>query len=128
MKRLMKSPINEQTYAQASALEDVLTAQNNHNEYKIFTAMRYWHPMTHDVVRDVQDYNPDKVILLPLYPQLSTTTTKSSFEEWDNQVKKINFNVKTTKICCYPEESGFVSAYADLITSHLSKIDEKDTK
>lgn len=117
-----KSPINQQTYAQSDAVEKVLKEKNTNNQYKIFTAMRYWHPMTHDMITDVQDYDPDYVILLPLYPQLSTTTTKSSFEEWDKQAKKINFNVKTTKICCYPEENGFVSAYADLIQSHLAAI------
>lgn len=123
-----KSPINEQTYAQAEAVEKKLAEKNSDNQYKTFIAMRYWHPLTHDMISDVKDYNPDQVILLPLYPQLSTTTTKSSFEEWDKQAKKNDFHVKTTKICCYPEENGFVSAYADLIKSHLSNISVDNKK
>ena len=121
-----KSPINQQTYAQASALKKRLNQKNTVNNYKIFTAMRYWHPLTDEIIKDVRDFEPEHVILLPLYPQLSTTTTKSSFEEWDSQAKKFDFHVKTTKICCYPEEEGFTSAYADLIVSHLKNVNKND--
>jgi ferrochelatase len=115
-----KSPINPQTYAQAQALEAYLQNNNQQNyEYKTFMCMRYWHPMSDEVIQNVKDYAPDKIILLPLYPQMSTSTTQSSFEEWDLWAKRHDLNIPTTKICCYPENDGFCQAYADLICDHL---------
>ena len=46
--------------------------------------MRYWHPMTEAVVRSVERFAPDRIVLLPLYPQFSTTTTASSFKAWND--------------------------------------------
>ena len=65
-----RSPILPNTEAQARALEQTLGG-----EAKVFIAMRYWHPMTAETVKAVKAYGPEQVILLPLYPQFSTTTT-----------------------------------------------------
>lgn len=100
-----KSPLLENTEAQAAALEAKLG-----NGHKVFVCMRYWHPMADDVLQQVQQYNPDEVVLLPLYPQYSTTTTRSSFEDWFRAAKKYDFKTKTQMICCYPFNDGFISA------------------
>jgi len=118
-----KSPIVEQTQAQAAALEEKLNGQKN-DEYKVFVSMRYWHPRADIVVRNVANYAPDQIVLLPLYPQFSTTTTASSFEEWDNEWGKIKHNIPTTKICCYPTQKSFVAAHARLITESYWKAAE----
>src|SRR5262249_50449529 len=65
-----RSPILPNTEAQARALEQALAAE----DAKVFVAMRYWHPMTTETVAAVKAYAPDRIILLPLYPQFSTTT------------------------------------------------------
>ena len=49
--------------------------------------MRYWHPMTAETVAAVKAYEPDQVILLPLYPQFSTTTTASSYQLWGEEAR-----------------------------------------
>src|SRR5919108_1490405 len=74
-----RSPILPNTELQAAELRTALGPQI---EAKIFIAMRYWHPMTAETVAAVKAYGPDQVILLPLYPQFSTTTTASSYRLW----------------------------------------------
>src|SRR5437660_7266407 len=71
------SPLLANTEAQARALEAELGPG-----YRCFVAMRYWHPLTGAAVGAVKAWQPDETILLPLYPQYSTTTTASSLEAW----------------------------------------------
>ena len=95
-----KSPILEITNNQAGALEKQI--QKSHPNSKTFVCMRYWHPMTKQVVADVKKYNPDNIFLLPLYPQYSTTTTKSSLNAWFEESKKQKLIAKTNYTCCDP--------------------------
>lgn len=101
-----KSPLLKNSQAQAQALEKKL--KNSMHEFKSWVCMNYWHPMADEVARDVKNWGAQKIILLPLYPQFSTTTTKSSFEGWDRQAKQHLPNIPTHKICCYPWQDGFV--------------------
>ena len=107
-----KSPILEFTREQAKALETTLAKKG---DYKVFVSMRYWHPMSDVVIKNVKNYAPDHIILLPLYPQFSTTTTGSSFSNWDKMAAKAGLKLPTSKICCYPMERSFVAAHAKLI-------------
>lgn len=108
-----KSPLLENTEAQGRALERKLLERGA--KARVFVVMRYWHPFAHETARDVLEYAPDEIVLLPLYPQFSTTTTFSSFENWDQAAQKAGMKIPTRKICCYPEDAGFISASADLI-------------
>ncbi|MBW8729114.1 MAG: ferrochelatase, partial [Inquilinus limosus] len=78
------SPLLPNTEAQARALEAELA---DLGEVKTFIAMRYWHPMSQETAMLVKDFAPDEVILLPLYPQFSTTTTASSLRVWRDACK-----------------------------------------
>jgi len=109
------SPIVPQTEAQAMALEAELQA---HGSFKVFYAMRYWHPMAPEVVAEVRNFNPDRVILLPLYPQFSDATSASSIEDWRNNAGDLN--EKEVSVCCYPTEPGFIRAYVELIKPVLA--------
>jgi len=110
-----KSPLLENSKAQARALEKTLNSKNDGNEYKVFISMRYWHPFALETAKDVRAWQADNIVLLPLYPQYSTTTTKSSFEAWDKAIKEINYNPKTYKIDCYYDNDGFIEASANNI-------------
>ncbi|MDX2074253.1 MAG: ferrochelatase [Alphaproteobacteria bacterium] len=116
-----KSPILELTQQQARALEERL---KSHGEYKVFVSMRYWHPMSGAAAKNVQQYAPDHIVLLPLYPQFSTTTTGSSFEDWDRQCDKIGLKAPTSKICCYPAQKSFAAAHAKIIREYYWKAAE----
>jgi protoporphyrin/coproporphyrin ferrochelatase len=103
-----KSPILDHTLAQAEALEEKL---KSYGEHKVFTCMRYWHPMSDAVAKNVKAYGPDQIILLPLYPQYSTTTTASSFADWDRAAENAKLKAQTARICCYPQDFSFVAAH-----------------
>ncbi|MBL8831940.1 MAG: ferrochelatase [Rhodospirillales bacterium] len=110
------SPILPNTKAQAAALENAL---RDLGEVRCFPAMRYWHPLTDEVARDVAAFGPDRIVLLPLYPQYSTTTTASSKKAWDRAAKVRGLSAPTASACCYPRQPGFVAAIADLMGAHL---------
>ena len=109
-----KSPLLDNTELQRTALARSLS-QDYDGDIKCFISMRYWHPMSDQVARQVREYAPDKIICLPLYPQFSTTTTRSSFQDWDRACRKIGLDIPTLKLCCYPFHDSFVEASADLI-------------
>ena len=69
------SPILELTEEQASALELKLNKDDNTSEYKCFIVMRCWHPRAEQVVKDVINFNPGEIILMPLYPVSYTHLT-----------------------------------------------------
>ena len=120
-----KSPILELTQQQAKSLEDSLSTKGN---YKCFVVMRCWHPRASDVIKKVKEFNPEEIILLPLYPQFSAATSGSSINEWNDLCKKENYKVKTKTICCYPTENNFVESHANLIKKTLKNIENKNFK
>lgn len=121
-----KSPLLEYTEDQAKALEDRLNVADPSKDHKVFIAMRYWHPMTAATVGAVQDWGPDQVALLPLYPQFSTSTTRSSAEEWAKTTTAFGLNVPTRTSCCYPTQSDFIAAHADVTLKALAEL-QKET-
>ena len=116
-----KSPLLKNTQDQADLLQENLNNQSDSNHYQVFVSMRYWHPMTEKVIDDVKVYDPDHVVLLPLYPQFSTATTRSSFQEWKKFSKKAGLVKPTASICCYPWDKGFIEASADNVSEVYEK-------
>ena len=114
------SPILKLTEDQSRALELKLNNDDDLSEYKCFVVMRCWNPRAEDVIEHVKNYDPDEVILLPLYPQYSAATSGSSIKEWKYICKKNNFKTKTSTICCYPTDVNFISAHKNEI---IKKID-----
>ena len=74
------SPIRQFTERQAAALETQLSRDGV--DARCVVAMRYWHPFTHEAIAQLHYAQVDQVVLLPLYPQYSRTTTGSSLNEW----------------------------------------------
>lgn len=120
------SPLLDNTKAQAKALDNALHAPEG-EEYRIFVAMRYWHPMADAVAREVRDYGPDRIVLLPLYPQYSTTTVGSFLRVWQRAVHAAKLALPTVSICCYPTEPGFIAAITASIKSAV-EADETGTR
>ena len=110
-----KSPLLEQTEAQARALEAALGP-----DYRCFISMRYWHPMTAEVVEQVKQWQPDEIILLPLYPHYSCTTTGSSVECWNREVTRQKLDhIPTRMVHSYPDEPGLIAATVHQISLKL---------
>lgn len=106
-----RSPLLELTQAQAAALEAALPDM----DAKCFIAMRYWHPFSLETARAVKAWGPDRVVLLPLYPQYSTTTTGSSLTAWRTAAAQVGLMAETTALCCYSTDPGYLAATASLV-------------
>ena len=117
------SPLLPNTRAQADALEKALGG-----EARVFVAMRYWHPFADETVAEVKAYAPDHVVLLPLYPQFSTTTTGSSVADWHRAARKAGLDVSTTTVCCYFGNEAFVETIAARIRSALDAAGEESPR
>ena len=114
------SPLFANTEAQAQALEAELGA-----EYRCFIAMRYWHPLTAAAVGAVKAWQPEEIVLLPLYPQFSTTTTGSSLDAWRREAMRQGLVGKTRAIRSYPVAEGFVAALAGLVAGTLDAAEDE---
>ena len=108
-----RSPILEETEAQGRALEGEL--QKRGYEARAFVAMRCWKPFSADAARAVVEWQPERVVRLPLYPQFSVTTTQSSEDDWREASAKAGITVPQSRVCCYPRSEGFIAAEAALI-------------
>jgi ferrochelatase len=104
------SPLLAETRAQASALQAQLTASGV--EAEVFVCMRYWKPFSAETAAAVEAFAPDEIVLLPLYPQYSTTTTASSLQDWARAYKGPG---RSRTICCYPTAEGLARANAEAI-------------
>ena len=104
------SPLLAETEAQANALKAELAQRGLTAE--VFIGMRYWAPMVETTALEVARYAPSDIVLAPLYPQFSTTTTASSLAAW-RKVYQGPGDVRT--ICCWPQNDGLVAAHAEAI-------------
>jgi len=105
-----------ETQKQAIALELALLKSWPEIETKVFIGMRYWHPFIADTVAEINKFGADEVIILPLYPQFSSTTTLTAVEEIKKHLKDQTF--KWT--CCYARHRDFVSGQRALIQEALA--------
>jgi ferrochelatase len=120
------SPILKLTEKQSRALEIKLNNDDQTSEYKCFVVMRCWHPRADEVVNHVRSYNPDEIILMPLYPQYSAATSGSSIKEWNDICRKNDLNIRTSTICCYPTDDNFVLAHKDEIIKKIVDLENLD--
>lgn len=106
-----RSPLLPETEQQAA----LLTAALPELEAHAFIAMRYWHPMSRAAARAVAAWKPDEIVLLPLYPQFSTTTTGSSLAAWREAAATAGLAAATRTICCWYANPGYIAALAAII-------------
>jgi len=117
------SPLLENTQAQAEALHQAL--KEDFPQARVFIAMRYWHPLTDETYAEVQHFEPDEIVLLPLYPHYSTTTTESSLRAWracsSPSTKAVH------PICCWWNEEEYIASHVDLLKKEMGHYaDERD--
>ena len=108
------SPLLPETRRQAGALEAALATRLPDDEVRAFIAMRYWNPLTEQTAAEVAAFGPDEIVLLPLYPQYSTTTSASSLKLW-NAVYAGSGDSRT--VCCWPEAYGWIDAQAAAVAA-----------
>ena len=111
-----KSPLLALTERQAAAL-----AAEFSDPTRVFIAMRYWHPFSAETAREVAAWKPDRVLLFPLYPQFSTTTTASSLAAWREAAAREGLAAAVTTLCCWPDDPGYIAATAALVRKTLAE-------
>lgn len=110
------SPTLEETRAQAKALEGELG-----EDYACYPAMRYWKPFIGEVCRKVLETGHDRIVLLPLYPQESTTTTGSAEWEARDRLKELGFGGSLAVIHSFWNSPGYLDPLAGFIKSAVGK-------
>lgn len=119
-----KSPILDLSNQQARALEKELRKTI---EAKVYVTMRYWHPMTDIVVNQLYNDGVGRIVLLPLYPHFSKTTTGSSVNEWNRVLKQQNRPpLPTTVVDHYYDHPLYIDAIVQNINLTLDKIARPD--
>jgi ferrochelatase len=103
------SPLLPETQAQAEALADVLKARLGEARIEVFIAMRYWVPDIGQAAAQVAKFAPDDVVLTPLYPQFSTTTTGSSLAAWRKAYRGAG---SQRALCCWYDNEGLIEGHA----------------
>ncbi len=106
------SPLLPETQAQAAALQAALDGFLADFQTRVFVAMRYWRPFTEETAAEVAAFAPDEVVLLPLYPQYSTTTTASSLAAWRESYSGPG---REHAVCCWYDLPGLVDAHVTRI-------------
>ncbi|MEO0736087.1 MAG: ferrochelatase [Cyanobacteria bacterium J06649_12] len=120
------SPLRRITEEQGGALKDYL--KNLGRDVKIYIGMRYWYPFTEEAVAQIKQDGIEDLVILPLYPQFSISTSGSSFrlldKLWqdDPALQKINY----TLIPSWYNSPGYVRSMADLIVQTLDKLPNPD--
>ncbi len=118
------SATNPITEMQRRALEKHLNAQNDGNQYQVITAMRYWTPSTDMAIDELLTGDFEEVVLLPLYPQFSYSTTASSLNEWYRRIRArgLENRWKTLLVKDYPEHTKYLQAISQRIDEKLATL------
>ncbi|MDP3656436.1 MAG: ferrochelatase [Brevundimonas sp.] len=119
------SPLLPETRRQAGALEQALRTRLRGDEIRVFIAMRYWSPLTEQTAAEVGAFAPDEIVLLPLYPQFSTTTTESSLKRW---AEVYAGSGASRTVCCYPEAAGWIEAQAEGVKAKLAEAGDRPVR
>ncbi len=112
------SPLLGETREQAAALERRLNRRAG-TEARVFIGMRYWKPFIPDAAKAIRAWSPDEVVVLPLYPQFSSTTTLSGFDAFDKA-----YDGPSRRVCCYAANDRFIAAHARVVQNWLRLLPE----
>jgi ferrochelatase len=116
-----RSPILEFTRRQASALE---TELRRDWDARVVVAMRYWRPFTAEAIAELEAHAPEEVVLLPLYPQYSRTTTGSSLNEWNRRFRPNGWNPVVHDVAEFHEDPGYIEVLAEAVEKSLAAFED----
>ncbi|WP_338461370.1 ferrochelatase [Synechococcus elongatus IITB7] len=120
------SPLRRITEEQAAALRQSLSDRGQ--EVQVYIGMRYWHPFTEEAIAQIKADGIERLVILPLYPQFSISTSGSSFRllqrlrDRDPELQKIDCVV----VPSWYERSGYLQAMADLIAQEIEKLEQPE--
>ncbi|MDZ8188780.1 MAG: ferrochelatase [Nostoc sp. ChiSLP02] len=115
------SPLRRITEAQGEALKEQLGYLGQ--QANIYVGMRYWHPYTEEAIAKLTQDNIERLVILPLYPQFSISTSGSSFRlleklwQEDPKLQSIDYTV----IPSWYKQPGYLQAMVELIAQELDQ-------
>lgn len=121
------SPLRRITEAQAQVLQETLQQQGQ--DARVYIGMRYWHPFTEEAIARIKRDAIERVVILPLYPQYSISTSGSSFrilEKLWQEDPTLN-QVEYTVIPSWYQQPGYLQAMAQLIANELDQFPNPDS-
>src|SRR5207244_3492973 len=111
------SPLLRYTRRQAEALQAELRRDL---DARVTIAMRYWHPFTAEAITDLERFQSEELVLLPLYPQFSRTTTQSSLNEWNRRFRQNGWRPRIHIVREFYEDPDYIDAVVQAINDCLS--------
>jgi protoporphyrin/coproporphyrin ferrochelatase len=120
------SPLRRITEEQAQALQELLKQKGQ--EVQVYVGMRYWHPFTEEAIARIKRDGIEKLVILPLYPQFSISTSGSSFRLLEKiwQEEPALNQIDHTVISSWFDRPGYLQAMADLIVQQLDHSENPD--
>ncbi|MBW4661286.1 MAG: ferrochelatase [Drouetiella hepatica Uher 2000/2452] len=120
------SPLRRITEEQAQALQESLKQKGQ--EVQVYVGMRYWHPFTEEAIARIKRDSIEQLVILPLYPQFSISTSGSSFRLLEKiwQEEPALDQIDYTVISSWFDRPGYLQAMADLIAQQLDQVENPD--
>jgi protoporphyrin/coproporphyrin ferrochelatase len=120
------SPLRRITEAQAAAIQQSLQLKGQ--EAAVYIGMRYWHPFTEEALAQIKRDGIKRLVILPLYPQFSISTSGSSFRLLEQLWRKDPYlqQIDYTAIPSWYERPGYLKAMAQLIARELDRAEHPD--
>lgn len=112
------SPIGRLTGLQRAALEEALRGTGGN--FRVYVAMRYWHPLAKHAVLEMKDDGVVRAIALPLYPQYFAATTGSSLSDLKGWMRWAGVSFPLREIRSYPDHPGYIAALSGKIADTLA--------
>ncbi|KAJ0014486.1 hypothetical protein Pint_21437 [Pistacia integerrima] len=115
------SPLRKITNEQAHALKMALEAKNL--PVNVYVGMRYWYPFTEEAVQQIKRDRITRLVVLPLYPQFSISTTGSSIRVLERIFREDAYlsRMPVSIIRSWYQREGYIKSMADLIQKELEK-------
>jgi ferrochelatase len=116
-----RSPLRENTQRQAVALQQALG-----NTFAVRMCMRYWHPLTAQVVAELKAEGFERVLLLPLYPQYSRTTTGSAVNEFNRECRRQDYQPCVQLVREWCTQPDYLAGIVESIRAEAAKLPNPD--
>lgn len=120
------SPLRRITEEQAQAMQEALRCKGH--DVQVYIGMRYWYPFTEEAIARIKRDKIEHLVILPLYPQFSISTSGSSFrlleKIWDEDPSL--GNIEHTVIASWYDRPGYLQAMAQLIGQQLDQLENPD--
>ncbi|KAK2377061.1 ferrochelatase-2, chloroplastic [Trifolium repens] len=117
------SPLRRITDAQAEELKKSLSEKNDPAE--VYVGMRYWHPFTEEAIEQIKKDGITKLVVLPLYPQFSISTSGSSLRLLESIFRDDEYlvNMQHIVLPSWYQREGYIKAMSNLIEKRLNSFD-----